>query len=78
MSSPLPTALSARFSRWIAEGLSGRTAVTQLKLSAATGVHWQRKLRQTSAIVPQPQGRPRGLRKLAPHQTFLEVKVTHR
>ena len=76
MSAPLPSALRARFCEYIAEGLSGRAAAARLKLSAATGVRWQRKLRETGAIEPEPQGRPPGHGKLAPHQTFLEELVT--
>ena len=72
MPAPLPSALRARFEEYIAEGLSGRAAAARLKLSAATGVRWKRKLHETGAIEPAPRGRPRGHGKLAPHQAFLE------
>ncbi len=75
MSAPLPSALRARFSEYIAEGLSGRAAAARLKLSAATGLRWQRQSRETGAIDPEPQGRPRGHGKPAPHRTLLEELV---
>lgn len=75
MSSTLPSALRARFQECISEGLSGRAAAVRLKLSAATGVRWQRKLRETGSIEPKPRGRPPGGGKLSPHQTFLEELV---
>ena len=54
MSSALPSALRARFQEYIVEGLSGRAAAARLKLSAATGVRWQHKLRTTGSIAPPP------------------------
>ena len=75
MPAPLPSALRARFEEYIAEGLSGRAAAARLKLSAATGVRWTRKLHETGAIEPAPRGRPRGYGKRAPHQAFLEERV---
>ncbi len=75
MSAALPMALRARFQEYIAEGLSGRAAAARLKLSAATGVRWQQKLRKTGAVTPATQGRPCGNGKLAPHQAFLEELV---
>ena len=48
MPAALPSALRARFQQYIEEGLSGRAAAARLKISAATGVRWQRKLRETS------------------------------
>ena len=75
MSSALPSALLARFQEYITEGLSGRAAAARLKLSVATGVRWQRKLRETGSIEPTPQGRPPGHDKLASHQAFLEELV---
>ena len=75
MSAPLPSALRARFQDYIEEGLSGRAAAVRLKLSAATGVRWQRKLRETGMIEPEPQGRPPGHGKLSAHQTLLEELV---
>ena len=75
MPAPLPSALRARFEEYIAEGLSGRAAAARLKLSAATGVRWKRKLHETGAIEPAPRGRPRGYGKRAPHQAFLEELV---
>ena len=47
----------------------------RLKLSAATGVRWQRKLRETGTVAPEAQGRPPGGGKLAAHRTFLENLV---
>ena len=55
--------------------MSGRAAAARLKLSAATGVRWKRKLHETGAIEPAPRGRPRGYGKRAPHQAFLEERV---
>ena len=52
MSAALPSALRARFQECINEGLSGRAAAARLKLSAATGVRWQRKLWETGSIEP--------------------------
>ena len=75
MSAPLPSALRVRFEEYIAEGLSGRAAAARLKLSAATGVRWKRKLCETGAIEPAPRGRRKGHGKLAPHQAFLEELV---
>lgn len=75
MSAALPSALRARFQEYIEEGLSGRAAAARLKLSAATGVRWQRKLRETGAVAPDPQGRRPGHGKLAAHRVFLEDLV---
>ena len=75
MPAPLPSALRTRFEKYIAEGLSGRAAAARLKLSAATGVRWKRKLRETGSIAPAPRGRPKGHGKLVPHQVFLEDLV---
>ncbi|OSP53431.1 transposase [Pseudoruegeria sp. SK021] len=75
MSAALPSALRARFQECIREGLSGRAAAARLKLSAATGVRWQRKLWETGSIEPAPQGRPPGYGKLSTHQAFLEELV---
>ena len=75
MSAPLPSALRARFQDYIEEGLSGRAAAARLKLSAATGVRWQRKLRETGSVAPDVQGRPLGRGKLAAHRAFLEELV---
>ena len=77
MPAPLPSALRARFEEYIAEGLSARASAARLKLSAATGVRWKRKLRETGAIEPAPRGRAKGHGKLAPHQAFLEELVAH-
>lgn len=76
MSSGLSSELRTRFREYIEEGLSGRAAAARLKLSAATGVRWQRKLRETGAISPDVQGRPPGHGKLAAHQGLLEELVT--
>jgi transposase len=75
MSAALPSALRARFQKYIEEGLSGRAAATRLKVSAATGVRWQRKLRDTGSVAPDIQGRPLGCGKLAAHRAFLEELV---
>jgi transposase len=75
MSAALPSALRARFREYIDEGLSGRAAAARLKLSAATGVRWQRKLRVTGSVAPDLQGRPPGHGKLAAHRAFLEELV---
>ncbi len=55
MSSALSSELRTRFLEYIEEGLSGRAAAARLKLSAATGVRWQRKWRETGAIAPDVQ-----------------------
>ena len=75
MSAALPSELRSRFQAYIEEGLSGRAAAARLKLSAATGVRWQRKLRATGSVEPEVQGRPRGHGKLATHRAFLEELV---
>ncbi len=67
MPAPLPSALWARFQRYIAEGLSGRAAALRLKLSPATGARWARHIHETGRIAPAPQGRPKRSGKLAPH-----------
>ena len=46
MPAALPMALRARFQDYITEGLSGRAAASRLKVSAATGVRWLRKIRE--------------------------------
>jgi transposase len=46
-----------------------------LKLSAATGVRWQRKLRETGAIAPDVQGRAKGHGRRAAHRGRLEELV---
>ena len=63
MSTALPRALWAR------------SAATRLKLSAATGVRWLRRLREQGDTSPDHQGRPKGYGKLAPHCAFLEDLV---
>ncbi len=75
MSAALPSELRARFRAYIEEGLSGRAAAARLKLSAATGVRWQRKLRETGSVAAEVQGRPLGHGKLATHRAFLEELV---
>jgi transposase len=72
MSAPLPSALRARFQRYIEEGLSGRAAALRVKLSAATGARWARQIRTKGHALPAPQGRPPGRGKLAPHRGFFE------
>ena len=75
MSAALPMALRVRFREYIEEGLSGRAAAARLKLSAATGVRWLRRIRERGDVTPDVQGRPRGHGKLAPHRGFLEELV---
>ena len=75
MSAALPSELRARFREYLEEGLSGRAAAARLKLSAATGVRWQRKWRETGSVAPGAQGRPLGQGKLAAHRVFLEELV---
>jgi transposase len=75
MSASLPSALRARFEECIKEGLRDRTAAARLKLSTATGVRWQRKLRKTGLIEPEHQRRSPGHGKLSHHQAFLEELV---
>jgi transposase len=75
MSAALPLALRARFEECIKEGLSGRAAAGRLKLSAATGVRWQRTLRETGSIEPDSQDRAPGQGKLSSHQAFSEELV---
>lgn len=72
MSAPLPSALRARFQRYIEEGLSGRAAAARLKLSPATGARWRHRLHTTGRTDPAVQGRPKGSGKLAPHVGFFE------
>lgn len=72
MSAPLPSALRARFQRYIEEGLSGRAAAFRLKLSPATGTRWARQVKTKGHAAAAPQGRPRGTGKLAPHRAFFE------
>lgn len=72
MSSALPPVLRGRFQECIVEGLSGRATAARLKLSAATGVRWQRRLRETGSIEPEPQGRPPGHGKLSCDQALVE------
>jgi len=68
-------ALRARFQEYVEEGLSGRAAAARLKLSAATGVRWLRKMREQGNVAPAAQGRPPGYGKLAPYRSFLEELV---
>ena len=75
MSAPLPSALRARFQRYVEEGLSGRAAALRLKLSPATGARWARQFRISGHVLPAPQGRPPGRGKLAPHRAFFEELI---
>ncbi len=75
MSAALPSALRARFQRYIEEGLSGRGAALRLKLSPATGARWALSIRLTGQAKPAPQGRPRGKGKLDPHRPFFEELI---
>ena len=70
MSAPLPSALRARFQRYIEEGLSGRAAALRLKLSPATGARWSLSIRKTGQALVAPQVRPIGKGKLDPHRSF--------
>jgi hypothetical protein len=60
MSSALSSELRTRYREYIEEGLSGCAAAARLKLSAATGVRWQRRWRKTGLIEPDVQGRQPG------------------
>ena len=75
MPSALPSAFRVRFQEYIREGFSGRAAAARLKLSAATGVRWQRRLLEAGSVEPAVQGRPPGHGKLASHQELLEELV---
>ncbi len=75
MSAPLPSALRARFHRYIEEGLGGRAAALRLKLSPATGARWAHSARTKGHVDPAPQGRPKGQGKLAPYRSFFEELV---
>ena len=75
MSAPLPSALRARFQRYIEEGLSGRAAALRLKLSPATGARWRYQIQRTGRATPAVQGRPKGSGKLAPHVGFFEELI---
>ena len=75
MSAALSSELRTRFRSYIEEGFSGRAAAARLKLSAATGVRWQRKLREKGSVAPDVQGRPPGHGKLATHRVFIEELV---
>ena len=75
MSAPLPEALRTRFCSYIREGVSGREAARRLKLSAATGTRWARRVRVQGHVEPGPQGRPPGSGKLAPHRAFFEELI---
>lgn len=75
MSAPLPSALRARFQRYMEEGLSGRAAALRLRLSPATGVRRGRAIRTKGHVEPLPRGRPKGHGKLAPHRALPEKPV---
>ena len=75
MSAHLPSTHRARFQRYIEEGLSGQAAALRLKLSPATGALWARQVHQTGRVDPAPQGRPRGMGKLAPHEAFFKELI---
>jgi len=75
MAAALPMALRARFQEYVEEGLSGRASAARLKLSAATGVRWLRRIRERGNATPDVQGRPKGHGKLARHRGFLEELV---
>lgn len=76
MSAALPSELQARFRDCIEEGLSARAAAARLKLPAATGVRWQRKLRRTGAIAPEVPWHPFGRSRFSAHRAFLEELVS--
>jgi transposase len=75
MSAPLPSALRARFQRYIEEGLSGRAAALRLKVSPATGARWRHQIQTTGRVDPAQQGRPKGSGKLASHIDFFEELI---
>lgn len=57
MSAPLPSALRARFQRYIEEGLSRRAAAVRLKLSLATGARWRHQIQTTGRADPAGIGK---------------------
>lgn len=67
----LPMALRERFHTLIDEGYSARAAARRLKLSAATGVRWAQKVKQSGSLDIQRMGRPKGTGKLAPYDGLL-------
>ena len=75
MSAPLPSALRARFQRYIEEGLSGRAAALRLKVSPATGARWRHQIQTTGRVDPAQQGRSKGSGKLAPHIDLFEELI---
>ena len=67
----LPMALRERFQSLIEESNCARAAARRLKVSAATGVRWAQKIKQTGSIDIQRMGRPKGTGKLAPYDGLL-------
>ena len=76
MSAPMPSALWARFQKYVEEGLSGRAAALRLKLSPATGPRWALQFRTHGQASRAPQECPPGHGKLAPHRAFFEELIT--
>jgi transposase len=75
MPAALPKELRDRFARLIREGFSAREAARRLQVSAATGVRWARRIRNTGSAPVARLGRPRGTGKLAPHVAFIQELV---
>lgn len=75
MPAPLPKDLRDRFTNYVLEGLSGRESARRLRISAATGARWARKIRSRGSAPCARMGRPCGSGKLAPHRSFLEELV---
>jgi len=71
----MPSALRARFQKYVEEGLSGRAAALRLKVSPATGARWARQVRTRGHALPALQGRPPGRGKLVPHRAFFEELI---
>ena len=75
MSAPLPSALWARFQRYIEEGLIGLPAALRLEVSPATGARWRHQIQTTGRVNPAQQERPKGSGKLAPHNDLFEESI---
>jgi len=75
MSAPLPKELRDRFAHCIAEGQSSREAARRLRISAATGARWPRKIRTHDSAPCAGMGQPDGSGKLGPHRSFLEKLI---
>ena len=63
--------LRLRVHRQIAEGHSRRGAGRRFGVSASTAIRLEARYRETGALEPRRQGRPKGQGKLAPYLGFL-------